>query len=177
MIDAADLKAMCPNTPAERLQVFVPWLNAAMAEYEIDTPQRQAAFLAQIAHESGGFRWVREIWGPTEQQKRYEGRADLGNTQPGDGRRYMGRGLIQVTARSNYRTCGRALGLDLEENPQLLELPQHACSSAAWFWSSRKLNDLADLDEFERITRRINGGLNGLAERVAYYEIAQGLLA
>ena len=153
-------------------------LTAAMQQYEINTPARQAAFLAQIAHESGRFRYVREIWGPTDAQKRYEGRTDLGNTSAGDGFKYRGRGLVQVTGKDNYRSVGAALGLpDILARPELLEQPQHAANSAGWFWKTHGLNELADEGDFIRITRRINGGLNGYAERLALYEIAQPLLA
>ncbi|WP_338513385.1 glycoside hydrolase family 19 protein [Pseudomonas poae] len=157
--------------------VFVPALNTAMNHYGIVGTARVAAFIAQIGHESGQLRWVREIWGPTGQQLKYEGRADLGNTEKGDGSKYRGRGLIQVTGRANYRACGEALGLDLINKPELLELPQHAAMSAAWFWSTRGLNTLADQGELVKITRRINGGVSGLADRQALYEKALKVLA
>ncbi len=134
-------------------------------------------FLAQVGHESGGLHWLREIWGPTATQQRYEGRADLGNTQPGDGSKFRGRGLIQTTGRSNYEATGDALGLPLLDHPELLETPTNAARSAAWFWKSHGLNDLADEGDFMRITRRINGGLNGYDKRVALYEQAQGVVA
>ena len=111
--------------------VFVPVLNTAMTRYQIVGVRRVAAFIAQIGHESGQLRYVKEVWGPTVAQARYEGRADLGNTTPGDGFRFRGRGLIQITGRANYAACGEALGLDLIALPELLEKPQHACMSAA----------------------------------------------
>jgi putative chitinase len=155
---------------AENAEKWAVPLTRAMAEYEIDSPHRQAAFLAQIAHESGRFRYVREIWGPTPAQTRYEGRVDLGNTSAGDGFKYRGRGLIQVTGKDNYRSVGAALGLsDILERPELLEQPQHAAASAGWFWKTHGLNDYADADDFIRITRRINGGINGLADRQAIW--------
>lgn len=120
---------------------------------------------------------MREILGPTAARRGYEGREDLGNTVPGDGRKYCGRGLIQITGRANYAKCGEALSLDLISNPELLELPQHAVMSAAWFWKQKGLNDLADRDEFNTITRRINGGLNGLADWLALLEKARAVLA
>ena len=147
-----------------------------MAEFGIDTPTRQAAFLAQIGHESGGLHWSVEIWGPTEAQRRYEGRRDLGNVQIGDGFRFRGRGLIQTTGRANYTATGKALGVDLIAKPELLALPELAARSAAWYWKSRDLNALADAGDFERITRKINGGLNGQAERIALWESARGAL-
>ncbi|WP_340053061.1 glycoside hydrolase family 19 protein [Pseudomonas sp. JAI120] len=160
-----------------RAGVFVLGLNSAMSQYAIDTPARIAAFIAQIGHESGQLVHVREIWGPTAQQSGYEGRADLGNTVKGDGSRYRGRGLIQITGRANYTACGEALGLDLVNHPDFLELPQHAAMSAAWFWSTRGLNALADRGEFVKITRRINGGLTGQDDRQALYDRALKVLA
>ena len=177
MITLDDLKRICPTTKAGRLALFVDALNEAMREYQIDNPARETAFLAQIAHESGGFVYTREIWGPTPAQERYEGRQDLGNIHPGDGKRFMGRGLVQVTGRANYYQCGAALGLDLIEHPELLEDPIHAARSAGWFWNSRSLSELADKGDFRGITRRINGGYNGLADRLAYLERAQVALA
>ncbi|MFL1501165.1 glycoside hydrolase family 19 protein [Pseudomonas sp. O64] len=157
--------------------VFVPALNVAMGKYGIVTRLRTAAFVAQVGHESGQFRWVREIWGPSAQQAGYEGRADLGNTMKGDGSKFRGRGLIQITGRTNYAACGEALCLDLINRPELLELPQNAAMSAAWFWSTRGLNTLADTGDFMKITRRINGGINGLEDRLALWERAKKVLA
>jgi putative chitinase len=156
--------------------VFVPVLNTAMQRYQIVGRKRVAAFIAQLGHESGQLRYVREIWGPTPAQAKYEGRADLGNTQPGDGSKYRGRGLIQITGRANYAACGEALGLDLIIQPELLELPQYAAMSAAWFWKQNGLNDLADRDQFNTITRRINGGLNGLQDRLEIWSRARAVL-
>ena len=157
--------------------VFVPVLNTAMNRYQIVGSKRVAAFIAQIGHESGQLKYVKEIWGPTAAQMRYEGRADLGNNQPGDGSKYRGRGLIQITGRANYEACGEALGLDLIKQPELLEKPQHACMSAAWFWASRGLNTQADAGQFDKNTRRINGGQNGAADRQALYARALKVLA
>ncbi|NWF07926.1 glycoside hydrolase family 19 protein [Pseudomonas salomonii] len=157
--------------------VFVPVLNAAMGKYGVVTSLRIAAFIAQVGHESCQLRYLREIWGPTAQQLQYEGRADLGNIVKGDGSKFRGRGLIQITGRANYKECGDALGLDLIKQPELLELPQHAAMSAAWFWSTRGLNTLADQGEFVKITRRINGGINGLEDRLQLWERAKKVLA
>ena len=156
--------------------VFVSVLNTAMNRYQIVGQKRVAAFIAQIGHESGQLKYVKEIWGPTAAQARYEGRADLGNTHLGDGSKFRGRGLIQITGRANYKACGEALGLDLIKQPELLEKPQHACTSAAWFWATRGLNTLADAGQFETISRRINGGLNGLADRQMLYARALKVL-
>ena len=107
----------------------------------------------------------------------YESRADLGNVRPGDGVRFRGRGLLQVTGRANYAACGKALGLDLLAQPELLEQTVNACRSAGWFWQTRGLNALADAGDQLKVTRRINGGVNGLAERLALYQAARKVLA
>ena len=157
--------------------VFVPVLNAAMVRYQIIGSKRVAAFIAQIGHESGQLKYVKEIWGPTAAQARYEGRKDLGNIVTGDGSKYRGRGLIQITGRANYMACREALGIDLIKQSELLEKPQHACMSAAWFWASRGLNTLADAGRFDQITQRINGGQNGAEDRQALYARALKVLA
>ena len=175
-ITVQQLLLILPNA-GQVAGVYVPVLNTAMNRYQIVGPKRVAAFIAQIGHESGQLKYVKEIWGPTAAQSRYEGRADLGNTQLGDGSKYRGRGLIQITGRANYKACGEALGLDLINQPELLEKPQHACMSAAWFWASRGLNTLADSGQFDTITRRINGGRNGATDRQALYVRALKVLA
>lgn len=162
-----------PHANSGRASFFLPHLNAAMAEFEIDSPTRQAAFLAQIAHESGNLRYVREL----ASGEAYEGRSDLGNTEPGDGVRFKGRGLIQITGRANYAACGEALGLDLETQPELLETHENACRSAGFFWQEHHLNEVADRGDFARTTKIINGGYNGMAEREAYWERAKAVLA
>ena len=175
-ITEQQLLQILPNA-GRQAGVFVSVLNTAMNRYGIVGTPRAAAFIAQVGHESGQFRWLKELWGPTAQQVGYEGRADLGNTVKGDGSKYRGRGLIQITGRANYAACGEALGLDLVNKPELLEMPQHAAMSAAWFWSTRGLNTLADQGEFVKITRRINGGLTGQDDRQALYDQALKVLA
>lgn len=175
-ITEQQLLQILPNA-GRQAGVFVPVLNTAMNRYGIVGTPRVAAFIAQVGHESGQLRYVREIWGPTAQQAGYEGRADLGNTVAGDGSKYRGRGLIQITGRANYAACGEALDLDLINQPELLEQPQYAAMSAAWFWSMKGLNTLADAGDLTKITRRINGGLNGLADRQALYDKALKVLA
>lgn len=155
---------------------WVKPINKVLRHYEIDTPLRIAAFIAQIGHESARLRYVREIWGPTKAQRRYEGRKDLGNIYKGDGKRFMGRGLIQVTGRANYAKCAKALDLPLLDNPKLLELPKNAAMSAGWFWSRNKLNRFADSQKFTTLTKRINGGKNGIADRRALYKRALEVL-
>ena len=175
-ITTQQLLQIFPNA-GQSAGVFVSVLNTAMNRYQIVGTQRVAAFIAQIGHESGQLKYVKEIWGPTAAQTRYEGRADLGNTHSGDGSKFRGRGLIQITGRANYKACGEALGLDLINQPELLEKPQHACMSAAWFWASRGLNTMADAGQFDKITQRINGGHNGAADRQALYARALKVLA
>ena len=175
-ITTQQLLQILPNA-GQSAGVFVSALNTAMNHYQIVGFKRVAAFIAQIGHESGQLKYVKEIWGPTKAQAKYEGRADLGNTVKSDGSRYRGRGLIQITGRANYVACGEALGLDLINHPELLEKPQHACMSAAWFWASRGLNTLADAGSFSKITSRINGGQNGSADRQALYAKAMKVLA
>ena len=160
------------QAPELRCRLYLPHLVWGMGRYEITTLARQACFLATIGHESGGLRFATEVWGPTPAQERYEGRADLGNTEPGDGAKYRGRGLIQITGRSNYRQAGHALGVDLEHDPAQLAEPQLAAVSACWWWQAHGCNALADVDDMRAVTRRVNGGLNGLADRMAYYDRA-----
>lgn len=162
MIEFSQLQAICKSAPEARLILFVEPLNTAIEQFGI---KRVPEFLAQVAHESGAFQWTREIWGPTPAQATYEGRSDLGNTQPGDGFKFRGRGLIQVTGRANYADCALALDLPLLDQPELLERPMVAARSAGWFWQKHKLDDV---DDFQRMTRIINGGTTGLADRYAY---------
>ena len=168
-------KAM--NIPLARAQKWAPALTDAMREGEINTRLRQSSFLAQIGHESGSLVYVREIGGPSYFAK-YNGRKDLGNTQPGDGARFCGRGLIQVTGRSNYSKCSKALFGDdrLLKTPDLLEQPEWAAKSAVWFWSTRNLNELADADRFTDLTKKINGGTNGIEDRKARYRLALSVI-
>lgn len=156
--------------------MFLQPLLLTFEEFQIDTVLRQAAFISQIAHESGELRYVREIWGPTAAQRKYEGRRDLGNIYPGDGHRFMGRGLIQVTGRHNYEACGEALGLPLIDSPELLEDPLHATRSAGWYWDWKGINVPADAGDLERVTRLVNGGLNGFDQRLEYYQRALDVL-
>jgi len=163
---------------------FTPELNSLLPTFGIDGPLRVAAFLAQVGHESGGLHWLTELWGPTLDQLRYDERGDLGNLRDEakaaaakhgstPGRWWCGRGLIQVTGYDNYVRIGTELSLDLVNQPQLLAQPHWAVASACIFWRDEKLNDLADLQQFDEITRRINGGTNGMADRLALYAHAQ----
>lgn len=180
MITDAQLQQVMPALPQAKRQLYLPHLIAAMQAHSIDTPLRCAAFVAQLAHESGEFRWMEEIWGPTPAQLRYEPPSDLaaelGNTQAGDGKRFKGRGPIQITGRFNYAKYGGLLGCDLLADPALAATPEVAFATAGLFWQSNGLNELADARQFVAITRRINGGTNGLADRQMYYERAKSVL-
>lgn len=138
----------------------------------MDNRLRLAHFMAQLVHESGSFRYMEEL----ASGQAYEGRSDLGNTQPGDGKRYKGRGPIQLTGRANYRTFGRAIGIDLERHPEIAAIPSIGLHIALEYWKSRGLNTLADADNVREITRKINGGWNGLADREAHLAKIKGWL-
>lgn len=181
-ITSQQLLQILPNA-GKQAGVFASALSLAMDKYQINTRLRMAAFIAQVGHESGQFRYVRELGGDQYLSKYDTGSLAkrLGNTTEadGDGQKYRGRGLIQITGRDNYLACSKALFGDdrLLRTPELLEQAEWACKSAAWFWNSRSLSALADAKDFNGITRRINGGLNGLAERLAFYKAALNVLA
>lgn len=179
MLSAEQLQSIMPGLPAKRNGEFLPFLQAAMTEFAIKAPARAAAFLAQLAHESAQFRFMEEIWGPTAAQRRYEPPSSLatalGNTEAGDGSRFKGRGPIQITGRANYRRFGGLLGIELVSEPGRAAVPDVAFRIAGLFWSKKGLNELADratADAFREITRRINGGFNGLADRQKFYAVA-----
>jgi putative chitinase len=142
----------------------------------LDNGLRLAHFMGQCGHESGGFRFMEEIWGPTQAQRGYEGRKDLGNIQPGDGRRYQGRGPIQLTGRTNYRRVGRQIGIDLESHPEIVSHPSLGLLVGCVYWADRKLNAKADADDLMGLTRSINGGTNGLVDRKAQTAKAKALI-
>lgn len=174
-------------------------------KFEINTPARQASFIGQCQHESGNFNHLEENLNYSAvrltqvfpnrftlakaqdcvakgkqaiAEAMYGHRADLGNTKDGDGGAFFGRGLIQLTGRANYTSFATAIGKpEIIEHPELLATPEFACLSAGWFWSTRKLNDLADKGEYETMTRRINGGTLGVAERKANIQKALEILA
>ena len=138
----------------------------------LERPERLMHYLGQLAHESGSFRFDHEIWGPTPAQTRYEGRADLGNIHPGDGFKFRGRGVAQITGRANYRdftAWARAIdpaAPDFTEDPDAILTDPWEGLAPIWFWQTRNLNLLADQGDIEGITRRINGGQNGLQARI-----------
>ena len=181
--------------------VFVPVLNTAISRYQIVGTKRIAAFIAQVGHESNHLTRLveslnysadalRKTWPSLfnmelasavarkpEQIANIAYGNRMGNTKPGDGWKYRGRGLIQITGRANYMACEEGVGLDLINQPELLEQPKHACMSAAWYWGTNGLNTLADAGKFDAITQRINGGQNGAADRQALYVRALKVLA
>jgi putative chitinase len=193
MLTTEQLHLIMPRLKANDIPNYLDLLNQAMEEFEINTSERQAAFLAQISHESGELRWMAEIWGPTDAQKRYEGRKDLGNTEPGDGSRFRGRGPIQITGRANYQKYGDLLDVDLVSHPELASTPGVGFRVAGAFWKTHELNELADkglelveirvkgqlktVPAFDAITYKINGGFNGLEDRQKYYKRAKAVLA
>jgi predicted chitinase len=156
------------------IDTFLLPINKIMTKYEINTPLRISHFLAQVGHESGSLRYKEEI----ASGRAYEGRADLGNTHPGDGVKFKGHGLIQLTGRLNHTDYANYVGdSDLIVNPKRIALePVHSAGAAAWFWMTRKLNPLADQDDIIKITKRINGGLNGLEDRRGYLQRAKKVL-
>ena len=205
MLGLDQLRSIMPGSgpAADR---FLQPLEDAMGKFEISTPARQAAFLAQLAHESNQLRATEENlnygWKglrltfpkyfrtdaeakacerkPEQIANRaYANRNGNGSEESGDGWRYRGRGPIQLTGRANYRACGAAIGIDLEAEPDRLQDPLAGALAAAWFWGTRGLNALADLgtaQAFRDITRRINGGLNGLEDRIAFWNRARSAL-
>ena len=167
MISTTQLQAICPHA-GSRVSTFIQPINDALSRFSIFTPRRQAAFLAQCAHESSELLYMREL----ASGNAYEGRADLGNTQAGDGPRFKGGGLIEITGRYNYQHCGAAIGIDLVNHPELIEEPVNACMASAWWWQTHGLNELADTNSFGTITHKINGGFTHLDERLQYWLVA-----
>jgi putative chitinase len=176
--------ADCLGIKADRAAKWCDVLNSAMEAYQINTPKRVAAFLSQIGHESGRLQYTTELWGPTPAQRRYEGRADLGNIHPNDGSIFRGHGLIQVTGRANHRAAYIRLKTELgasvpnfEMKPEALALPKWAALSAADYWDANNLNVLADKGDCIGISSLVNTGkrttapakINGLNERLQIY--------
>jgi putative chitinase len=175
-------------TPAQWRAVLVrvaphgkPWILDGFADalpgmcerFEINTKDRQAHFIAQCAHESDGFFTTQEYASGAA----YEGRKDLGNTHPGDGKRYKGRGLIQLTGRHNYTTASAAMNAPYVEQPELVERFPAAAIVSGWFWDTHKINHHADNNDVKAVTKAINGGLNGLQNREAYLKYARSAMA
>lgn len=189
-MDAQTL-ARCTDARLDRAQRYAEAVTAAMSAYDISTPLRQAMFLANIGHESGGLHYSTELWGPTEAQRRYEGRKDLGNTQPGDGFRYRGHGLIQTTGRYNHAAVRdrlrKRLGSgvpDFEREPDALGQTEWAAMSAADYWDMKGCNAWADRNDFDGVCDLINrgrktekeGDSNGWVDRARIYAGARKAL-
>lgn len=172
MITLEQLSKVYREATILRLGEWLPLLNQTMLRYEINTPIRIQMFLAQVGHESGQLRYVEEL----ASGKAYEGRVDLGNVSPGDGVKYKGRGLIQITGRNNYALVSLALDQDFLDNPELLSTEQYAALSAGWFWSNNNLNTYCDKDDFRGLTKRINGGYNGWEDRLKLYNRAKEVI-
>jgi putative chitinase len=183
------LHKLFPGLPPAKCSAYAEPFVAALEQGEVDSRQRACAFVAQLGHESGDLAHLREIWGPTPAQSRYDVRADLGNTpeRDGDGERFKGRGGLQRTGRKNYQRFKDATGVDVIAHPELLERPEYAFRSDALFWTDNNLNrladrltlrgDAADLAVFDQITRRINGGYNGRVDRQRRYLVAAATLS
>jgi len=204
LLTAVQLQEVMPQAREENIEKYLQPLNELMSEYDINTPMRQAQFLAQIAHESGSFKYcvenlnysakaLRAVFGKyfkddssAEQHARkpeaianivYANRMGNGNTDSGDGWKFRGRGLIQLTGRDNYEQCGQGINQGLVENPDhLSEHASAAVAAACWYWNSRKLNQDADQDDVKAITKKINGGYNGLEDRIEFLERAKKVL-
>lgn len=154
------------------INTYVPLLNRYMHNYNICGKLREAAFIATVIHESGSFRYTKE----TASGKAYEWRKDLGNVQSGDGVRFKGRGLIQLTGRTNYTLVSNALGVDFVSRPELIEQPDFATMVSCWWWKMKGLNEVADTGDFRKVTRIVNGGYIGFSDREFWYKKALEIL-
>lgn len=173
-VDKEKLMAFLPHGLEENIDKYRPHLRKLMPKYGIDSPLRVVHFLAQVAHESGSFRYTEEL----ASGEAYEGRSDLGNTKKGDGKRFKGRGLIQLTGRANYQTYSDDTGIDyITKRSQLASNAKVSVDVACWFWKKNNLNELADIDDVRAVTKRINGGLNGIDDRVAFLTRAKCLMS
>ena len=184
--------AICTGARIDRATEFQPYIVKAMDLYEINTPLRQAMFLANVGHESGGLHWLTELWGPTPTQSRYEGRKDLGNVQAGDGYKFKGHGPIQTTGRSNHarvrdrlrKRFPEMLVPDFEVKPELLAEPEWGCLAAADFWDDNNINQFADINDFDGACDAVNrghktraiGDSNGFADRLKLFNAALPVL-
>lgn len=174
-ITVDQLLKIAPLMPKARAEKFIDPLNQTLEKFQITTPKAMAMFLAQVLHESGSFRYMEEL----ASGQAYEGRKDLGNTVPGDGVRYKGRGAVQITGRTNYGEVSKALGVDFVSKPELLATLPYAMLSAGWFWDTRGLTAISNAgneEAFKKVTKRINGGYNGYDDRKQYWEKAKKVL-
>lgn len=170
-ITKAQLLQVMPNA-GSRADTYLPIINGWAEHFLINTKIRMAHYLAQIAHESGELRYTKEL----ASGRAYEGRKSLGNTQPGDGVKYKGRGLIQITGRANYRKYANYCGFDVVGTPELLERPLGATKSSMWVFDTFGCNELADKDNLKAIRRKINGGYKGLTVCKKYLKRAKEAL-
>lgn len=202
MVTKEQLKSIMPQSLDANVERMCQPLNDTMDKFLINTPQRVCCFLAQIAHESMQMNRTRELWGPISWQLLYErdfnhawpptkddprnnSAYSLGNDEAGDGERYMGRGLIEVTGKKNYRLTSKGLGIDFVKSPELLEGPVYACMASGLFWMNQRINVLADQGDFDGVSDLVNFGHKthrigdsvGYAERLAFYEAAKSVIA
>lgn len=202
LIDEIQLKDCLPEASDQAIANFTQAIDDTLQEFDISTPQRIAAFLAQVGHESGSLKFIKENLNYSAQgltktfpkyftpelanqyqrnpeaiaNRVYANRMGNGPEESGDGWAFRGRGLIQVTGRTNYQACGDFLGVDLISDPSYLESPEGAARSAGWYWTSRNLNALADVGDMKQITKKINGGFIGLEDRMKHYQHALEVL-
>jgi len=202
MIDASKLKSCMPSAKMENIVKYVDYILLTIIENNIDTTLRLSAFIAQVGHESGSFSRIEEnlnysVEGllstfktrftpetalqyarlPEKIANRvYANRLGNGSEDSGDGWKYRGRGLIQITGKSSYYDCGKALGVDLIADPTQLLIPELACRSAGWYWNRNSLNIIADKNDVKEMTKKINGGYNGLQDRIDRYNLALRIL-
>lgn len=190
-LTAEQLKKISPGTPLDRINTFLPFLNKHLPAYGIDTATEVASFLSQVLHESGGLKWMKELWGPSAQQSKYErdfsqpwpelqrGKrnfvaTNLGNSEKGDGKLLMGRGPLQITGRKNYTRMSKDMFGDnrLLKNPDLLSLPEYGIQSACIYWKWTKMDKVDDDLHITQETKKVNGGYNGLDDRQKYFSRA-----
>jgi putative chitinase len=195
MLSITQMKAVLPRLNWEKAQLYIPFITTVLPKFGIDTPLRKAHFLAQVAHESGGLQFTQENLNYSAQGLRsvfgkyfptielanayarkpekianrvYASRMGNGNEAGGDGWKFRGRGLIQLTGKENYQKFGQDNGIDCVKNPDLLLQPEWALASACWFWKKNNLNKFADQDDIIMVTKKINGGTHGLNDRQQY---------
>jgi predicted chitinase len=175
-VTAQDIKKIMPEANSKKINEYLPHMNEAMQKYGINTPERKAAFLSQVATETGQLNYMTEIASGAA----YNGRKDLGNNAPHDGETYKGRGALQLTGKDNYKKAGQALGLDLVNHPELAATPQHAFETAGWYWDHKNLNKAADSSSVSQVTKGVNGCTNckqtHSEERANFYQNAQKAL-
>ncbi len=203
MIDSAQFKTIVPDVNWSYVSKYVPLFDEVLPQYGIDTPLRKAHFLAQVTHESGGFKYVRENLNYSAKalfnvfrkyfpnmtvaneyarqpekiaDKVYANRLGNGSEASGDGYKFRGRGLIQLTGKNNYMAFQKVTGENLITDPDQVASPKYALASACWYWQKRKINTYADQDDIHMVTKLINGGYNGLANRQHYLEEYKKLL-